>query len=173
MWRSVVWLGARRGVMTSSFHKIYGLAVHMKTQGCRFQIYPFWDPVSKIAVSRSQNAGSVWTKRQYDIVIWWFLESACIFSCSEWVGNLKKTEWIPEHFEQRFHYIQIKVHMLSWWHPELTIYLIQKKKDFKISVWNVWHKMPCSHVRVIKSGFKVKWHVAKYGDPYEEFVLCI
>ncbi len=46
-WRSGVWLGSRRGVMTSSFHKIYGLAVHTKTQGCRFLIYPLWDPVSK------------------------------------------------------------------------------------------------------------------------------
>ncbi len=32
--------------MTSSFHKIYGLAVHTKTQGCHFQINSLWDPVS-------------------------------------------------------------------------------------------------------------------------------
>ncbi len=35
------------GGMTLSFHKIYGLDVHKKTQGCCFQIYPPWDPVSK------------------------------------------------------------------------------------------------------------------------------
>ncbi len=38
-WCSYVWIGVRHGVMTSLFHKIYGLAVHMKTQGCHFQIY--------------------------------------------------------------------------------------------------------------------------------------
>ncbi len=51
--------------MTSSCYKIYGLAVHTKMQRCRFQIYTLWDPVSKIALSGSQNAGSVWTKRRY------------------------------------------------------------------------------------------------------------
>ena len=46
-WRRGVWLGGRRGRMTSSFQKIYGLAVQTKTQRRRFQIYPLWDPVSK------------------------------------------------------------------------------------------------------------------------------
>ncbi len=38
--------------MTSSFHKMYRSAVHTKTQGCRFQIYPLWDTVSKNSVFR-------------------------------------------------------------------------------------------------------------------------
>ncbi len=45
--------------MASSFHKIYGLAVHTKTQGRPFQIYPLWDQLKKIAVSHTQNAGVV------------------------------------------------------------------------------------------------------------------
>lgn len=46
MWYSGVWLGARRGLMTS-FQKIYRFAVHRKTQKLRFQIYLLWDPVKK------------------------------------------------------------------------------------------------------------------------------
>ncbi len=45
--------------MTSSFHKIYRLAVHTKRKG-------LGPGFKKIAFSGSQNAGSVWTKRQYD-----------------------------------------------------------------------------------------------------------
>ncbi len=34
--------------MTSSYHKIYGLAVHMKTQRCHVQIYPVGPGLKKI-----------------------------------------------------------------------------------------------------------------------------
>ena len=54
---------SRGGATASSFWKVCGFAIHMKTGGLHFQISPPWDPFSKNAFS-----GSVWTVGQNDAI---------------------------------------------------------------------------------------------------------
>ncbi len=64
-----------RGVMKSSFHKIYGLAVHTKNKGVYFR---FIHPGTRF---KKINAGSVWTKRQYDTKCFTYT-AKCVSMCT-------------------------------------------------------------------------------------------